>query len=101
MKQTLNEEINRIKMLLNIKESNIILEANPILGIVRRLGSAIESRFITGIEAKMGKSLANASDTEITTALKSVKWLQLEKKLPKPFILQIKILLILYYPNTI
>jgi len=81
MKQTLNEEINRIKMLLNIKESNIILEANPILGIVRRLGSAIESRFITGIEAKMGKTLANASDTEITTALKSAEMAVIRKEI--------------------
>jgi hypothetical protein len=81
MKQTLNEEINRIKKLLNIKESNIILEANPILGIVRRLGSAIESRFITGIEAKMGKRLANASDTEITTALKSAEMAAIRKEI--------------------
>jgi hypothetical protein len=81
MKQTLNEEINRIKKLLNIKESNIILEANPILGIVRRLGSAIESRFITGIEAKMGKRLANASDTEITTALKSAEMATIRKEI--------------------
>jgi hypothetical protein len=81
MKQNLNEEINRIKKLLNIKESNIILEANPILGIVRRLGSAIESRFITGIEAKMGKTLANASDAEITTALKSAEMAVIRKEI--------------------
>lgn len=70
MKKNLNEEISRIKTLLNIKENNLILEANPILSIIRRLAPSVESRFITGIETRLGKKIASATDTEVTTALK-------------------------------
>lgn len=80
MKQNLNEEINRIKTLLYINESNVILEANPFLTMIGRLGSAIEGRFIAGIEAKMGKQLANATDAEITTALKSAEMATIRKE---------------------
>lgn len=81
MKQNLNEEINRIKTLLYINESNVILEANPFLTMIGRLGSAIEGRFIAGIEAKMGKQLANATDGEITTALKSAEMATIRKEI--------------------
>jgi hypothetical protein len=70
MKKNLNEEISRIKTLLNIKENNLILEANPILSIIRRLAPSVEARFITGIETRLGKKIASATDAEVTTALK-------------------------------
>ena len=42
MKNNLNEEISRIKKLLNINENTLILEANPILGIIRKLAPSLE-----------------------------------------------------------
>lgn len=73
MKQNLNEEINRIKMLLYINESNVILEANPILNIISKLAPALETKLITSIEKKLAKQITSATDTEITTALKSAE----------------------------
>jgi hypothetical protein len=73
MKKNLNEEIGRIKTLLNIKENNLILEANPILTMIRNMAPSFEARFITGIETKLGKQITNATDTEITTALRSAE----------------------------
>ena len=74
MKNNLNEEISRIKKLLNINENTLILEANPILGIIRKLAPSLEGKFISSIEAKLGgKKIAAASDVEIKNAFKSVE----------------------------
>lgn len=74
MKNNLNEEISRIKKLLNINEKKLILEANPILKIIQKLAPSLEGRFITSIEAKLGgKKIAAASDAEIKNAFKSVE----------------------------
>jgi hypothetical protein len=81
MKQNLNEEINRIKTLLYINESNVILEANPFLTMVSRLGPALEARFITHIETKLTKKIADATDAEITTALKSAEMATIRKEI--------------------
>ena len=81
MKKNLNEEISRIKTLLNIKENNLILEANPILSIIRRLAPSIEGRFISGVETKLGKNIAAASEAEIKTAFKSAELAVLRKEI--------------------
>lgn len=80
MKQNLNEEINRIKTLLYINESNVILEANPLLNIISKLTPALEGKLITGLETKLAKKLANATDAEITTALKSAEMAVIRKE---------------------
>lgn len=73
MKNNLNEEISRIKKLLNINENTLILEANPILTLVKKLVPSLEGKFITSLEAKLGKKMANASEAEIKTAFKSAE----------------------------
>lgn len=73
MKNNLNEEISRIKKLLNINENTLILEANPILALVKKLVPSLEGKFVTSIETKLGKKMANASEAEIKTAFKSAE----------------------------
>ena len=80
-KQNLNEEIVRIKQLLNIIESSVIEEANPILGVIKRLAPSLERKFITGIETKIGKRIAQATDAEIETALKSAEMAVIRKEI--------------------
>lgn len=80
-KQNLNEEIVRIKQLLNIIESSVIEEANPILGVIKRLAPSLERKFITGIETKIGKKIAQATDAEIETALKSAEMAVIRKEI--------------------
>ena len=82
MKNNLNEEISRIKKLLNINENTLILEANPILSIIQKLAPSLERKFITSIEAKLGgKKIAAASDDEIQKAFKSVELALVRKEI--------------------
>jgi hypothetical protein len=74
MKNNLNEEISRIKKLLNINENTLILEANPILNLIRKLAPSLEGKFISSVEAKLGgKKIAAASEAEIKAAFKSAE----------------------------
>jgi len=71
-KQNLNEQLNRIKQLLNINESSVIEEAgNPIMAVVRKLVPGLERKLTKALEGELGKKIANATDQEIETALKS------------------------------
>ncbi len=79
--QNLNEQIVRIKKLLNITESSVIEEANPILGVIKRLAPSLERKFITGVETKIGKKIAQATDAEIETALKSAEMTLIRKEI--------------------
>lgn len=82
-KQNLNEEISRIKRLLNISESSVIEEANPIVDIIKRLVPKLERQFITAVETKLGKKIGMATDAEIATALKSAEMATLRKEIAK------------------
>ena len=71
-KQKLNEQINRIKELLNINESSVIEEAgNPIMDVIRKLVPGLEAKITTALEKELGKALAASTDKEIEVALKS------------------------------
>jgi hypothetical protein len=71
-KQNLNEQINRIKQLLNIKESSVIEEAgNPIMGVIKKLVPDLEEKITSALEKELGKTLSASTDKEIEVALKS------------------------------
>jgi hypothetical protein len=82
MKNNLNEEISRIKKLLNINENTLILEANPILTLIRKLAPSLEGKFISSVEAKLGgKKIAAASENEIKAAFKSAELAAIRKEI--------------------
>ena len=82
MKNNLNEEISRIKKLLNINENTLILEANPILNLIRKLAPSLEGKFISSVEAKLGgKKIAAASEAEIKAAFKSAELAAIRKEI--------------------
>ena len=87
MKQNLNEQIARIKQLLAINESFVVTETKTLLNegfwdqLMKKMGSAFETRFITSIEGKLGKKIAAATDAEIGTALKSAELAVLRKEI--------------------
>jgi len=87
MKQNLNEQIARIKQLLAINESFVVTETKTLLNegfwdqLMKKMGSAFETRFITSIEGKLGKKIAMASDQEIGAALKSAELTVLRKEI--------------------
>ena len=71
-RQNLNEQINRIKQLLNIKESSVIEEAgNPIMAVIKKLIPDLEQKVTTALEKELGKALSASTDKEIEVALKS------------------------------
>jgi hypothetical protein len=71
-RQNLNEQINRIKQLLNIKESSVIEEAgNPIMAVIKKLIPDLEEKITTALEKELGKALSASTDKEIEVALKS------------------------------
>jgi hypothetical protein len=82
MKNNLNEEISRIKKLLNINENTLILEANPILNLIRKLAPSLEGKFISSVETKLGgKKIAAASEAEIKAAFKSAELAAIRKEI--------------------
>ena len=85
MKQNLNEEIARIKKLLTLTESSVteeneILE-EQIVQFIKNLVPGLERKFVTSIEAKLGKKIATATDSEIGAALKSAEMAALRKEI--------------------
>lgn len=82
-KLNLNEEIYRIRKLLLVNESSVIEESNPIGNIVKKFAPSLEKKFIADIEAKLGKSIAQATDVEIETILKSSSMSALRKDIAK------------------
>lgn len=81
-KQKLNEQINRIKELLNINESSVIEEAgNPIMDVIRKLVPGLEAKITTALEKELGKALAASTDKEIEVALKSATMAAARKEL--------------------
>jgi hypothetical protein len=87
MKQNLNEQIARIKQLLAINESFNVIETKTLLNegfwdqLIKKMGTAFETKFITSIEGKLGKKIATATDAEIGTALKSAELAVLRKEI--------------------
>jgi len=81
-KQNLNEQINRIKQLLNINESSVIEEAgNPIMDVIRKLVPGLEAKITTALEKELGKVLTASTDKEIEIALKSATMAAVRKEL--------------------
>jgi hypothetical protein len=81
-KQNLNEQLNRIKQLLNINESSVIEEAgNPIMDVIRKLVPGLEAKITTALETELGKALTSATDKEIEIALKSATMAAARKEL--------------------
>ena len=81
-KENLNEQINRIKQLLNINESSVIEEAkNPIMDVIRKLVPGLERKVTKALEAELGKKIAASTDQEIEVALKSATMAATRKEL--------------------
>ncbi len=87
MKQNLNEQISRIKELLSLNESSIVDETSAIelneqwAQFVKTFVPALERKIIAGLEGKLGKKIAQATDAEIATALKSTELAVLRKEI--------------------
>ncbi len=87
MKQNLNEQISRIKELLSLNESLVVNETSAIelneqwAQFVKTFVPALERKIITSLEGKLGKKIAQATDAEIATALKSAELTVLRKEI--------------------
>ncbi len=87
MKQNLNEQIARIKQLLAINESSNVNKTKEVLNeqwylkALQKLGPKFEANFLASMEGKLGKKIADASDSEIAAALKSAEMAVLRKEI--------------------